>query len=88
MKLSVLIPVYNEENTILKILQRIEETKADNVSYEIPKFIINEITPSNYSSKLITDSLVFTRNLLLNKFFLPNDLIFPRSRVLFENYFN
>ena len=71
----------NSENDLIT-------TEIDNVSYEIPKFIINEITPSNYSSKLITDSLVFTRNLLLNKFFLPNDLIFPRSRVIFENYFN
>ena len=35
----------------------------------------------------INQSLSFTRNLLLNKFYLPNNLFFPRSRIVFENFF-
>ena len=33
--LSIIIPVYNEEQTILKILDRIEKTKSNNFNYEI-----------------------------------------------------
>ncbi len=60
----------------------------DNVVYKVPKFIINNEIPKNFSSYTINQGLTFTRNLLLNKFFLPNNLFFPRSRVVFENYFS
>tara|TARA_Y100001970_G_C14208791_1_gene845688 strand:+ start:722 stop:1420 length:699 start_codon:yes stop_codon:yes gene_type:complete len=33
--LSIIIPVYNEEKTILKILERIEKTKLNDFNYEI-----------------------------------------------------
>ena len=33
--LTIIIPVYNEEKTILRILKRIKETKSDNIKYEI-----------------------------------------------------
>ena len=33
--LSIVIPVYNEEKTILKILERIEKTKLNDFNYEI-----------------------------------------------------
>ena len=33
--LTIIIPVYNEEQTILRILQRIDETKSENYTYEI-----------------------------------------------------
>ncbi len=62
--------------------------KIDNVVYKVPKFIINEEIPENFSKKTINQALSFTRNLLLNKFFLPNNLFLPRSRVVFENCFN
>ena len=62
--------------------------KIDNVPYKIPKFIINGEIPENYSKKIINHSLSFTRNLLLNKFYLPNKLFLPKSRVVFENYFS
>ena len=74
----------------------LEKTKAndelisiniDNLLYKIPRFIVNEI-PSKLSNKTINASLKFTRNLLLNKFYLPNNLNFPKSRLVFENYFN
>jgi len=32
--------------------------------------------------------LYFTRQVMQNKFFIPNNLLFPKSRVVFENYFN
>jgi len=59
----------------------------DNILYKVPKFIINEEIPENYSKKTINQALSFTRNLLLNKFYLPNNLFLPRSRVIFENCF-
>jgi len=60
----------------------------DNVVYKVPKFIINEEIPENFSKKTINQALSFTRNLLLNKFFLPNNLFLPRSRLVLENCFN
>ena len=60
----------------------------DNIIYKIPKFIVNEEIPENFSDKTINQALAFTRNLLLNKFYLPNNLFLPRSRVVFENCFS
>ena len=39
-KLSVILPIYNEEKTIISILRRIEETKDDRIEYEI--IVIND----------------------------------------------
>ena len=39
-KLSIIVPVYNEEKTIIKALKRIEETKDERVEYEI--IVIND----------------------------------------------
>jgi hypothetical protein len=33
-------------------------------------------------------ALNFTRSILTNKFFFPNNLSFPKSRMILENYFN
>lgn len=62
--------------------------KIDNVIYKVPKFIINGEIPENYSKKTINLALSFTRNLLVNKFFLPNNLFLPRSRLALENCFS
>jgi len=59
----------------------------DNIVYKVPKFIINEEIPEKFSKETIKLSLSFTRNLLLNKFYLPNNLFLPRSRIVFENCF-
>ena len=59
----------------------------DNVIYKVPKFIINEEIPENYSRETISQALFFLRSLMLNKFFLPNNLFLPRSRVMLENCF-
>ena len=60
----------------------------DNISYKVPKFIINSKMPKNFSKEIINHALSFTRNLMLNKFFLPNNLYLPKSRVIFENCFS
>lgn len=60
----------------------------DNIVYKVPKFLINDEIPENFSKKTINQALFFLRSLMLNKFFLPNNLFLPKSRVIFENYFS
>ena len=43
--------------------------------------------PENISNVLIKKSLYFTRNIIQNRFFLPNNFPFPNSRIILENYF-
>ena len=66
----------------------IEKIKIDGYTYEIPIYLILKKTPEKISKNLIKKSLYFTRNIILNRFFLPNNLIFPKSRVILENYYN
>ncbi|MAH74458.1 MAG: DNA repair protein RecO [Candidatus Pelagibacter sp. TMED197] len=66
----------------------IKKITIDNYEYLVPNFLIKKKIPHQFSSKLIKKSLLFTRNILLNKFFIPNNLNFPKSRIIFENYFN
>ena len=73
-----------------------DERKKDNISkikidgyiYEVPNFLISKKIPVEFNNTLIRKSLYFTRNVLQNKFFIPNNLLFPKSRVVLENYFN
>ncbi len=66
----------------------IYDIDIDGVIYQVPNFLINQDLPSSISNTLIRKSLVFTRNMMTNKFFLPNNLTFPKSRIILENYFN
>ena len=68
--------------------QKFKKIKIDGYVYEIPDYLITKKIPSNYTKNLIRKSLYFTRQVMLNKFFIPNNLIFPKSRVIVENYFN
>jgi len=61
--------------------------KIDGYIYEIPDYLIKKEIPKNFTNLLIRKSLYFTRQVMLNKFFIPNNLIFPKSRVILENYF-
>ena len=70
-----------KNNDILKI-------KIDGYIYEVPNFLIFKKIPLKFNNILIQKSLYFTRNVLQNKFFIPNNLLFPKSRVILENYFN
>ena len=71
----------SKNNEILKI-------KIDGYIYEVPSYLIIKKIPLKFNNSLIRKSLYFTRNVLQNKFFIPNNLLFPKSRVVLENYFN
>ena len=62
--------------------------KIDNYIYDVPNFLILKKIPDKFSNILIKKSLNFTRYFLQNKFFIPNNILFPKSRVILENYFN
>ena len=65
-----------------------KKIKIDDYIYDIPSFLIKKEIPKNLSKLIIRKSLIFTRNVLLNKFFISNNIIFPKSRIILENYFN
>ena len=69
-------------------LNDIKIVNIDGYNYEVPSFLITQKIPDKLTKTLIRKSLTFTRSILLNKFFLPNNLSFPKSRIIFENYFN
>ena len=62
--------------------------KIDGYIYEIPNYLIQKKLPENSTNLLIRKSLYFTRQVMQNKFFIPNNLLFPKSRIILENYFN
>ena len=62
--------------------------EIDNTRYQLPVFLLKKKNNDYIDNKKISTALSFTRNLLSNKFFLPNNLIFPKARIIFENYFN
>ena len=62
--------------------------KIDGYIYEIPNYLIQKKIPERYTNLLIRKSLFFTRQVMINKFFIPNNLVFPKSRLILENYFN
>ena len=64
------------------------KVKIDSYTYEVPNFLILKKIPDKFSNILIKKSLNFTRYVMQNKFFMPNNIIFPKSRVILENYFN
>ena len=66
----------------------VNKIKIDGYIYEVPHFLISRKIPENYTNILIRKSLYFTRQVLQNKFFIPNNILFPKSRFILENYFN
>ena len=60
--------------------------KIDNIDYKIPVFLISKGNV-NINSNEIYEGLLFTRKLMENKFFIPNNIKFPLSRKIFENKF-
>jgi DNA repair protein RecO (recombination protein O) len=79
------LSIFNDNTDTINGLKKI---KIDEFNYEVPNFLIKQKINSNISKFQIKKSLNFTRNVFLNKFFTPNNLIFPRSRIILENYFN
>ena len=70
------------------VFQETNKIKIDGYIYNVPNFLVTKEFPLKYTSSLIKKSLYFTRQVLQNKFFIPNKMIFPKSRVILENYYN
>ena len=79
--------LYQYNKDIDKISE-IKKIKLDGYTYEIPLYLISKKPPEKITKSLIKKSLYFTRNIILNRFFLPNNLSFPKSRVILENYYS
>ena len=65
-----------------------KKIKIESFYYEVPEYLISKKIQDKVDNYLIKKSLYFTRQIIQNKFFIPNNLPFPKSRILFENYFN
>ena len=65
-----------------------QKIKIDTYTYDVPSYLIQNRIPDNLSKNLVKTSLNFTRNIIQNRFFLPNNLPFPKSRILLENYYS
>ncbi len=80
-------PNFKENLYDLSKDKKISNLEIDGVKYNVPNFIIkNEIPDLNRN--LIKNALIFNRNLMLNKFFIPNNMIFPKARIILESYFS
>ena len=60
--------------------------KIDNIDYKIPFFLLSKKF-NDISQQELHEGLNFCRNLMENKFFIPNNIKFPQSRKLLENKF-
>ena len=78
----------NMFNNTIDNINDVKKIKIDEYNYEVPNFLIKQEMPNEITKLLIKKSLLFTRSVLLNKFFIPNNLMFPKSRIILENYFN
>ena len=77
------------QNQFQKVnIDDLNKIKIDGYIYDVPNFLILKKIPDKYSNILIKKSLNFTRYVMQNKFFIPNNILFPKSRVILENYFN
>ena len=68
-------------------LSDLKKIKIDGYSYDVPNFLIHQKIPNKINMSMVKKSLTFNRTVLMNKFFIPNNLMFPKSRLLLENYF-
>ena len=56
-KLSIIVPVYNEEKTIIRTLKRVKETRDDRVEYEI--IVINDGSKDNTLEQLQSNNNLY-----------------------------
>ena len=61
--------------------------ELNNKYFEIPKFLLNN-NENITSNNDIREALIFNKNIIMENFILPNQLRFPLSRNILENYFN
>ena len=64
---------------------KFQDLVIDGTAYEFPLFVFDKLV--DVSDSDIKKGLVFTRKLLMNKFFLINNIQFPKLRITLENYF-
>ncbi|MDB9795940.1 DNA repair protein RecO [Pelagibacteraceae bacterium] len=81
-------PYLEQFNKNLDVTSEYKTIEIDNIKYQVPIFLLKRTNKITISNKNLSTALSFTRNLLSNKFFLPNNLIFPKARIILENYFN
>ena len=74
-----------DQNTLTSELRKI---KVDGNIFDIPTYLITKELPAEINLNLIRKSLYFTRSIIMKRFFQPHNLIFPKSRVILENYYN
>ncbi len=77
-----------EKFKLNNISNKLQKIKIDTFTYEVPNYLIIKKIPQNITNFLVKKSLYFTRSIIQNRFYIPNNLPFPKSRILFENYFN
>ena len=76
------------QNKFQKVnIDDLNKIKIDGYIYDVPNFLILKKIPDKFSKILIKKSLNFTRYVIQNKFFIPNNIVFPKSRIIFESYF-
>ena len=68
--------------------EKIFNLEVDNIKYQVPNFLITNNITLEINDHLLKLGLIFTRTLMMNKFFIPNNLRYPKSRIILENYFN
>ena len=61
--------------------------ELNNKYFEIPKFLLDN-NENKISNNDIREALIFNKNIIMENFILPNQLRFPLSRNILENYFN
>ena len=77
------------QNKLQKVnINDLNKIRIDGYTYDVPNFLILKKIPDKFSNILIKKSLNFTRYIMQNKFFIPNNIQIPKSRVILENYFN
>ena len=75
---------FSEDKQILDF----RSIEIDNIVYKIPLFLLSKKKFNFLENNKIAMALNFTRSVLTNKFFFPNNLSLPKSRIILENYFN
>ena len=64
-KLSVIVPLYNEEHTIIKVLNRLSETKKKDFAYEV--IVINDGSTDNSLSLLEQNKYLYDQLITYEK---------------------
>jgi DNA repair protein RecO (recombination protein O) len=81
-------PFLEQFSSKVNQLEDYKTIEIDNIKYQVPIFLLSKEKKNIPENKQIIMALNFTRNILINKFFLPNNIVFPKSRMILENYFS